>query len=79
VTDNLRREKERLAIEACCQTRNDAVRLLGRINEGGDTYFDRPEVGVDVDVTQEHVAFFEAVIDRMDIALAAFEAHEAKS
>ena len=74
MADNIREDSDRRAIEACCQTRNDAVRLLGRIKEGGDTYFDRPDVGADIDVTNEHAIFFQAVIDRMDIALAAFEA-----
>ncbi|HEX8444342.1 MAG TPA: hypothetical protein VF631_11925 [Allosphingosinicella sp.] len=65
---------DRRAIEACRQTRHDAVRLLASINEGGDTYFDRSDVAADVDVTKEHASFFQSVIDRMDIALAAFEA-----
>jgi hypothetical protein len=62
------------AIEACRQTRVEAVLLLRRIEEGGDTYFDRPDVGADMDVTKEHAVFFQSVIDRMDIALAALEA-----
>jgi polygalacturonase len=61
------------AIEACRATKNDAVRLLRCINESGDTYFDRPDFGADVDVTTEHAQFFQAVIDRMDRALAALD------
>lgn len=61
----------RLAIEACRRTRDDARELLRRIKESGDTYFDRPDVGADVDVTNDHAEFFEAVIGRMDVALAA--------
>ena len=62
------------AIEACRQTRDESERLLRRIDEGGDTYFDRSDIGADMDVTQEHAMFFRSVIDRMDIALAALEA-----
>jgi hypothetical protein len=62
------------AINACRETRDEAERLLRRIDEGGDTYFDRPDVGADLDVTKEHAMFFQSVIDRMDIALAALEA-----
>lgn len=61
------------ALEACRLTRADAVRFLGRINDEGDTYFDRPEVGADLDVTKDHAAFFQLVIDRMDTAIAALE------
>lgn len=61
----------REAREACRQTRDDAVRLLRCIEESGDTYFDRPDVGADVDVTNEHKRFFKVVIARMDVALAA--------
>jgi len=64
-------------MEACQQTRDEAAQLLRRINEGGDTYFDRPDVGPDLDVTKEHATFFQSVIERMDIALAAFEARSA--
>ena len=76
MTDNLRRDSDRRAIEACRQTRDDAVRLLASIKEGGDTYFDRSG-DTDADVTNEHAGFLQSVIDRMDIALAAFEARNA--
>jgi hypothetical protein len=79
VTNALRSEIERRAIEACRQTRDDAVRLLTSINDGGDTYFDRSDAAADVDVTKDHARFFQSVIDRMDIALAAFEADAAVS
>ena len=62
------------AIEACRQTQEDAMRLFRRIREGGDTYFDRPDVGADVDVTHEHASFLQTVIHRMDIAIRALEA-----
>jgi len=75
--DHDSRESVRRAIEACRQTREDATRLLASITEDGDTYFDRSDVAADVDVTKEHIAFFQAVIDRMDIALAALESSNA--
>lgn len=65
------------AIEACRQTRSDAVRLLASITDGSDTYFDRPDTGADVDVTDEHVIFLQTVIDRMDVALAALKGRNA--
>jgi hypothetical protein len=74
VSDNDRSERDRRAIDACKQVRNDAVRLLASINSGGDTYFDR-QVAEDVDVTSRQAEFFQSVIDRMDIAIAALEAH----
>jgi hypothetical protein len=64
-------------MEACRHTRDDAVHLLKCINDGGDTYFDRSDAAPDLDVTKEHAKFFQSVIDRMDIALAAFHAREA--
>jgi hypothetical protein len=67
-------ENDRRAIQACLQTREDAVHRLGRINVGGDTYFDRPDVGADVDVTNEQASFLQIVIDRMDVALNALNA-----
>lgn len=74
MTNNLSRdERNRLAMEACRQTRDEAAHLLQCIDVGGDTYFDRSDVAPDVDVTQEHALFFRSVIERMDIALAAFE------
>lgn len=69
-----RSESDRRAIDACKQVRNDAVRLLASINSGGDTYFDR-QVAEDVDVTSRQAEFFQSVIARMDIAIAALEAH----
>ena len=72
VTDNLRRDSDRRAMEACRQTRDDAAHLLRCIDEGGDTYFDRSDVAPDLDVTKEHAKFLQTVIERMDIALAAF-------
>lgn len=49
MTDTLRSDIESRAIEACRQTRDDAVLLLATINEGGETYFDRSDVAADVD------------------------------
>lgn len=77
MTEKLRRETDRRAIEACRQTRDDAVRLVARINVDGDTYFDRSDVAPDLDVTNEHVSFLQTVIERMDVALAAFEVRKA--
>ncbi len=77
MTDNLRRESDCRAVEACRQTRDEAAELLSRITEGGDTYFDRSDDAADLDVTKEHARFFQSVIDRMDIALAAFETRDA--
>ena len=74
MTDKLRRDSDRRAIEACRQTGDDSAHLLKRINDGGDTYFDRSDTAPDLDVTKEHAKFFQSVIDRMDIALAAFDA-----
>jgi hypothetical protein len=76
VRENDRSESDRRAIDACTQVRNDAVRLLGNINSGGDTYFDR-QVAEDVDVTSRQAQFFQSVIDRMNIAITALEAHYA--
>lgn len=67
------------AVAACCQTRDDAMQLLRLIEESGDTYFDRSDEGADVEVTQEHAKFFQAVINRMDIALAALQRDERSS
>lgn len=77
MTNNQRLVRNRQAIQACLQTREDAVRLLASINDDGDTYVDRSDDATDVDVTNEHVKFFQSVIDRMDIALAALEACDA--
>jgi hypothetical protein len=66
-------QRKSLAIEACRATREDAVAFLRCISEGGDTYFDRPDKGADVDVTREHASFFQTVIHRKDVALAALE------
>jgi hypothetical protein len=74
VTENLCRDGDRRAMEACRQTRDDAAHLLKCIIDGGDTYFDRSEVAPDLDVTQEHAKLFQSFIDRMDVALAALVA-----
>jgi hypothetical protein len=63
----------RTAIDACCQTRDDAANLLRSINEEGDTYFDRSDGGADVDVTKDHVLFLETVIERMELIIATLE------
>jgi hypothetical protein len=55
------------------------MQLLRLIEESGDTYFDRSDEGADVEVTQEHAKFFQAVINRMDIALAALQRDERSS
>ena len=73
MNDNQSLEGYRQAIEACRQTRDDAVRLLACIDDEGETYFDRSDGAPDVDVTSENAAVFQRVIDRMDIALAALE------
>lgn len=61
------------AIDACRQTRDEAESLLRSINEEGDTYFDRSDVGADVDVTKDHVVFLETVIQRMELTITALE------
>jgi hypothetical protein len=61
------------AIDACRQTRDEAENLLRSINEEGDTYFDRSDVGADVDVTKDHIVFLETVIQRMELTITALE------
>jgi hypothetical protein len=74
VKDSNQTQNDRRALEACCQVRDEAVRLLTSINSGLDTYFDR-KVTADVDMTSHQAAFFQSIIERMDIAISALEAH----
>jgi hypothetical protein len=61
------------AIDACRQTKDEAEDLLRSINEEGDTYFDRSDVGADVDVTKDQIVFLETVIRRMELTITALE------
>jgi hypothetical protein len=74
VRDSNQTENDRRALEACCQVRDEAVRLLASINSGDDTYFNK-KVMADVDMTRHQAAFFQSIIDRMDVAICALEAH----
>ena len=66
-------ERTGLAVEACRQTRVDAARLLGLIDVGEDTYFDRSDTAPDADVTAKNASMLRTIMSRMDVALAALE------
>jgi hypothetical protein len=73
MTENLRRDADQRAREACRTTRDDAADFLKGIEVEGDTYIDGTDKTADVDVTRELSGFFRSVIERMDVALVAFE------
>jgi hypothetical protein len=61
MADNLRRDTDRQALEACRKTQQDAARLLEGLSER-----DR-DAG-------ELRPFLQSVVDRMEVAIAAFDA-----
>jgi hypothetical protein len=61
MADNLRRDTDRQALEACRKTQEDAARLLEGLSE-------RDRGAGDLRT------FLQSVVDRMEVAIAAFDA-----
>jgi hypothetical protein len=59
MADNLRRDTDRQALQACRKTQEDAARLLEGLSERG---------------ADELRTFLQSVVDRMEVAIAAFDA-----
>jgi hypothetical protein len=59
MADNLRRDSDRRALEACRKTRDEAAAFLD---------------AAPGNVSNEQAAFLRSVVERMDIAITAFEA-----